>query len=136
MEYDPMISKVIAFGISREEAIERMLRALSEYYVSGIATNVRVFRQILRDSDFRAGKFDVNYLEPLRARLKLKGEKGNSERQALNERTAAIAASILQQNETVAAAEESDHAPFAHNSGASSSPSKWKRAARDESLRQ
>jgi acetyl-CoA carboxylase biotin carboxylase subunit len=135
LEYDPMISKLIAFDTSREEAIERMLRALSEYDVGGIATNVRLLRRILHDSDFRAGKFDISYLEPLLAKLKLKAEKGNSQRQISREQPAAIAASIFHQKEAVEAAEESDHASSTYDSAASS-PSKWKAAARREALRQ
>jgi acetyl-CoA carboxylase biotin carboxylase subunit len=135
LEYDPMISKLIAFDTSREEAIERMLRALSEYHVDGIATNVRLLRRILRDSDFRAGKVDISYLEALLAKLKLKAEKGNSQRQVSREQPAVIAASIFHQKEAVAAVEESDHASSTYDSAASS-PSKWKAAARREALRQ
>ena len=136
LEYDPMISKLISFDTSREAAIERMLRALCEYHVGGITTNVRLLRRILRDSDFRAGKFDISYLEPLLAKSKLKAEKGNSEHQASREQSAMIAASILHQKEQVASAKESERASFADNGDASSSPSKWKAAARSEALRQ
>jgi acetyl-CoA carboxylase biotin carboxylase subunit len=136
LEYDPMISKVIAFDTSRQEAIERMMRALSEYYIGGIATNVRLFRQILRDSDFRAGKFDNSYLEPLLAKPKLKTEKGNSERHAPRQQPAVIAASRFHRKEAVAAAKESEYASFSYNIAVSSSASKWKRAARSEALRQ
>ena len=117
-----MISKLIAFGSTRDMAIERMLRALCEYHVGGIATNVRLFRRILRDSDFRAGKVDIGYLEPLLTQFRLKAEKGNSERQALREQAAVIAASILHQRESLGAAEDSEHAPSAYNGAASSSP--------------
>jgi len=135
LEYDPMILKLIAFDTSREEAIERMLHALRAYYVGGIATNVHLLRRILRDSDFRAGKFDMSYVETLLAKFKRKAEKGNSPHQASREQPAVIAASFLHQKQAVAAAEESDHASSTHNSAASS-PSKWKAAARREALRQ
>ena len=70
-----MISKLIAFGSTRAMAIERMLRALDEYHVGGIATNVRLFRRILRYSDFRAGKVYINDLEPLLTQFRLKAER-------------------------------------------------------------
>ena len=136
LEYDPMISKLIAHGSTRDMAIERMLRALCEYHVGGIATNIRLFRRILRDSDFRAGKVDISYLEPLLTKFRLKAEKGNSERQALREQAAVIAASIFHQKEGAAAAEDSAHSSSSHNGNASDSPSKWKATARSEGLRQ
>ena len=136
LEYDPMISKLIAFGSTRDMAIERMLRALCEYHVGGIATNVRLFRRILRDSDFRAGNVDISYLEPLLTQFRLKAEKGNSERQALREQAAVIAASIFHQKETSGIAEDSERVSSSNNGNASGSPSKWKTAARNEALRQ
>ena len=67
LEYDPMLSKLVAFGATREAAIERMLRALGEYVVGGIKTNVGLFQRILRDGEFRAGRIDTGYLERLLA---------------------------------------------------------------------
>ncbi len=49
LDYDPILSKLIAYAPTRAMAIERMLRALGEYHVGGIATNVSLFRRILRD---------------------------------------------------------------------------------------
>ncbi|MES2220354.1 MAG: acetyl-CoA carboxylase biotin carboxylase subunit [Acidobacteriota bacterium] len=135
LEYDPLISKLIAFGSTRDMAIERMLRALCEYHVGGIATNVRLFRRILRDHDFRAGKVDISYLEPLLAKFRLKAEKGSSERQALREQVAVIAASIFHQKESGTAAEDSERTPFSVNGNGSEASSKWKSAARSEALR-
>ena len=137
LEYDPMISKLIAFGSTRDMAIERMLRALCEYHVGGIATNVRLFRRILRDPDFRAGKVDISYLEPLLARFRVKAEKGNSERQALREEAAVIAASIFHQREGPAASEDHDPASSSQTAAANpGTPSRWKTTARNEALRQ
>ena len=65
MDYDPMLSKLIAFAPSREMAIARMLRALDEYVIGGIRTNLDLFRRILRDSDFRAARIDTGYLDRL-----------------------------------------------------------------------
>jgi hypothetical protein len=66
----------------------------------------------------------------------LKAEKGNSERQALREQAAVIAASIFHQKEGLGAAEDSEPASSSYNGDTSGSPSKWKTAARNEALRQ
>jgi acetyl-CoA carboxylase, biotin carboxylase subunit len=65
LDYDPMLSKLVAFAETREMAIERMLRALEEYVIGGIKTNISLFRRILMDEDFRAGRIDTGYLERL-----------------------------------------------------------------------
>jgi acetyl-CoA carboxylase biotin carboxylase subunit len=67
LDYDPMLSKLVAFGETREMAIDRMLRALDEYVIGGIKTNISLFRRILMDEDFRAAKIDTGYLERLLA---------------------------------------------------------------------
>ena len=41
---------------TRDQAIDRLLRALYEYFVGGIKTNISLFRRILKDPEFRAGK--------------------------------------------------------------------------------
>lgn len=67
LEYDPMLSKLVAFAGTREMAIERMLRALEEYAIGGIKSNLALFRRILMDADFRAARIDTGYLERLLA---------------------------------------------------------------------
>ena len=63
LEYDPMLSKLVAYGENREAAIKRMLGALSGYFVGGIKTNVGLFRRILEDEAFRAAAIDTGWLE-------------------------------------------------------------------------
>jgi acetyl/propionyl-CoA carboxylase alpha subunit len=58
-----MISKLITWGATRAEAIERMERALMEYRVGGIKTNLAFHRRVLREPDFRAGKYSTAYIE-------------------------------------------------------------------------
>jgi acetyl-CoA carboxylase biotin carboxylase subunit len=67
LDYDPMLSKLVAFAETREMAIDRMLRALAEYVIGGIKTNIGLFRRILTDGDFRAARIDTGYLERLLA---------------------------------------------------------------------
>ena len=67
--YDPLISKLIAWGIDRPQAIARMRRALDEYEVVGIKTSIPFFRWMLQHDDFVAARFHTAYLdEVLRAR--------------------------------------------------------------------
>ena len=67
--YDPMISKLSVWAPDRPQAIERLRRALSEYVVRGITTNVRWLRNVLDHADFRAGKYDTNFLTRRSAEL-------------------------------------------------------------------
>ena len=62
IDYDPLISKLVAWAPSREEAIQRMLRALEEYQVEGIQTNLAFFREILDHAEFRKGNFDTGFI--------------------------------------------------------------------------
>ena len=60
--YDPMISKLCAYGRTREEAIQRMLRALQEYTVEGIITNIPFHRWALTHPRFLAGDLDTGFI--------------------------------------------------------------------------
>ena len=63
MFYDSMVSKVISHAVDRRHAIARMIRALNEYEISGVPTTIPLFRWLLEDTDFRAGRFDTTYLD-------------------------------------------------------------------------
>lgn len=60
--YDPMISKLAAWGRTRAEAIDRLRRALDEYRVGGIKTTLPFFRQVVRDEEFVEGRLDTNFI--------------------------------------------------------------------------
>jgi len=60
--YDPMISKLAAWGRTRAEAIDRLRRALDEYAVGGIKTTLPFFREIVRDEEFIAGQLDTGFI--------------------------------------------------------------------------
>ena len=66
--YDSMIAKLIAHGKDREEAISRMARALDMFIVEGIYTTIPLHRRIMQDPDFRAGRFDTQFMERFLAR--------------------------------------------------------------------
>jgi acetyl-CoA carboxylase biotin carboxylase subunit len=63
--YDPLISKLIAWGEDRPQAIARMRRALDEYDVRGIRTTVPFFQWLLRQPSFEAAAFHTSYLDEL-----------------------------------------------------------------------
>jgi len=68
MEYDPLLAKLAVWGATREQAIQRMIRALREYDVGGIRTNIGFFRQILEDEELRAGRLHTGFIEEFFAR--------------------------------------------------------------------
>jgi len=61
--YDPMIAKVITYGDSREEAIDRMERALSEFVLTGIKTNIVLHKSILKNPKFLDGSYTTQFIE-------------------------------------------------------------------------
>jgi pyruvate carboxylase subunit A len=61
--YDPMIAKLIVHGPDRIQAIDRMRRALLEYIVTGIRTNIPYHLAVLSDDDFRAGNYTTHFIE-------------------------------------------------------------------------
>ena len=120
MDYDPMLSKLVAYAPTREAAIARMLRALDEYVIGGIRTNLGLFRRILNDPDFQAARIDTGYLDRLLAQTAAKPGADDGEER---EKIAAIAAAIFEST--------SANAPTAAPQPASA----WKRAGREEGLR-
>lgn len=61
--YDSLLGKVIIYGDSRKEVIERLNRSLDEYIIEGVKTTIPFFKKILRDPDFISADFDTNFLE-------------------------------------------------------------------------
>jgi acetyl-CoA carboxylase biotin carboxylase subunit len=69
VHYDPMISKLCTWADTREAAIGRMRRALAEYHVGGIRTNLPFHRQVMRHPAFIAGEYDTGFIERHKAEL-------------------------------------------------------------------
>jgi acetyl-CoA carboxylase biotin carboxylase subunit len=63
IEYDPMLSKLIVHASDRGSAIARMKRALDEYFIGGIKSNLTLFQRILAHPDFVAAKMDTGFLD-------------------------------------------------------------------------
>lgn len=62
MEYDPLISKLVVWGEDRDQALRRMLRALEEYHLLGIQTNISYLRRIIMHEDFQSGDYDTLFI--------------------------------------------------------------------------
>jgi acetyl-CoA carboxylase biotin carboxylase subunit len=63
--YDSMIAKLIAYGRDREEALARMRRALDEFVIEGIQSNIALHRRILDHPDFQKGPVSTRFLDRL-----------------------------------------------------------------------
>jgi propionyl-CoA carboxylase alpha chain len=61
--YDPMIAKLIVWGSTREEAIERMISAIDDYQISGLHTTLDFGKYVLKHEAFRSGNFDTNFVK-------------------------------------------------------------------------
>lgn len=118
LEYDPLLAKLVAYGASRSEAIARLKRALQEYSVGGVKTNLALFRRIADDPDFLAGGTDTGYLSRLKFPISQAGDD--------DQEIAAIAAAIWQ----TLGARNPKSAACGPNT-----PSAWKQTARSEVLR-
>ncbi|HEY3835246.1 MAG TPA: acetyl-CoA carboxylase biotin carboxylase subunit [Bryobacteraceae bacterium] len=63
LDYDPMLAKLVVWASTRDNAIARMRRAIGEYRVSGIRTNLAFFDRLLADADFAQGALDTAFLD-------------------------------------------------------------------------
>jgi acetyl-CoA carboxylase, biotin carboxylase subunit len=63
LDYDPLLAKLIAYGENRSQVLARLHRALGEYSIGGIQTNLPLFRRILGDPAFQAGRVDTGFLD-------------------------------------------------------------------------
>lgn len=119
LEYDPLLSKLIAWGEDRAQSLARMRRALDEYQLGGVRHNLGFFRRVFADSEFIAGHTDTGYVARLLAK-----KPSPAEDDATWETAASAAAALIVANETATAEPLPDAtAGFA-----------WARAARLEGL--
>jgi len=72
--YDPMIAKLIAYGKDREEAIERMIRAIDEYDITGIKTTLAFGKFVMQHNAFKGGNFDTHFVSKYFSAESLKNE--------------------------------------------------------------
>ncbi len=83
IQYDPMLSKLITYGKTRNEAMQTMLEAIAEYDVEGVSTTLPFGKFVFEHEAFRSGNFDTNFVKKYYSEEKL---------QAINEEEAKIAA--------------------------------------------
>ena len=123
--YDALISKLIAWGGDRAEAIARMQRALREYEVGGIRTTIEFFRWMLAQREFVTADFHTGYLDEL-----LQQRRGTP--------FSAVDLSLLEVAAVAAAIHATSQRSLANPAGAearSASPTAWTRQARLEGVR-
>jgi len=128
IDYDPLLAKLIGYGTNREQAIARLARALDEYFVGGIKTNISLFRRILRDADFRAARLDTGFLDRM-----LKRNEANPDDSNATE-VAAIAAGVFATLSSTASGAGNSAAVSGSTGSAEKAASNWKGASRTEAL--
>ncbi|MGH9584042.1 MAG: acetyl-CoA carboxylase biotin carboxylase subunit, partial [Bryobacteraceae bacterium] len=117
LEYDPLLAKLSVWGENRTAAIQRMRRAVSEYRVLGIATNLPLFGKLMSDQRFVAGDLDTSFLSDFMRRVPPKPKD-----------TEALIGAIL-------AAANTSPLPAGRGSDAQPSREHWRRQARAGLLR-
>ncbi len=63
LEYDPLLAKLVVWAATRDTTLARLARALDEYYISGIKTNLSFFRRLTDSPEFRSGDIDTGFLD-------------------------------------------------------------------------
>jgi acetyl-CoA carboxylase biotin carboxylase subunit len=116
IDYDPMLGKLIVSGRDREEAIDRLTRALDEYEITGVETTLPLFRELVRETDFRTGRFHAQWLDEWLASPRLPAREATAEETLL-------AAVCLSLDDGRAAPEPAHHR------------TRWRETARAEGLR-
>jgi len=99
VHYDPLISKLVCWSDTRQSAINRMLRALSEYIIGGLITNISFLKIIIDHPSFRKGDININFLND-QFMSSLKNFENNKEMKEI-EKTAAIFAAVVKSNSSV-----------------------------------
>jgi acetyl-CoA carboxylase, biotin carboxylase subunit len=129
IDYDPLLEKLIGYGTDREQATARLSRALDEYFVGGIKTNISLFRRILQQPDFHSAKLDTGFLDRM---LKSTADKKTSDTSKSTD-VAAIAAGIFAViGSSTTATNHSGNGGLTANDNTKST---WKTVGRRESLR-
>jgi propionyl-CoA carboxylase alpha chain len=72
--YDPMLAKLITYGKTREEAIQRMLQAIEEYEIKGVSTTLPFGKFVFEHEAFRSGNFDTHFVKKYYSAEKLESQ--------------------------------------------------------------
>jgi acetyl-CoA carboxylase biotin carboxylase subunit len=92
--YDPLVSKLTVWAPTRAQAVERMRRALGEYVVTGIRTNLAFHDRLMAHPEFIAGRYDTGFIEAHRAELLGYAIPSDEEREPLSVAVALAAAGL------------------------------------------
>ena len=122
--YDPMISKLAAWGRTRTEAVDRLRRALDEYAVGGIKTTLPFFREIVRDEEFIAGRLDTGFIPRFNERCRERGHSANDTQASRLQADIAIIAAAVAYDQSQR--QSTNHQPR--------QVSKWKTAGRASTM--
>ena len=121
MDYDPLLAKLVVYANTRQAALSRLRRAISESHVGGIASNLPFFHSILRDPEFCSGEIHTGFLDGWLQRRSAGGDEVDAE----------VVAAIA------AVAQAAKSAPARLNGGPKpdASRSQWLLSGRNELLR-
>jgi acetyl-CoA carboxylase biotin carboxylase subunit len=122
--YDPMVAKLVTWGLDRQEAIDRMRRALSEFVVKGIKTSIPFHQKLLRHPKFLEGHYDTGFIDEHMA-----GGKGEPEEAGEERRVAMMLAAIAAYRRDKLRAERAGAEP------ANTATSEWKSFGRRSQMR-
>jgi acetyl-CoA carboxylase biotin carboxylase subunit len=127
--YDPMLAKLIVWGVDREQAVTRMRRALVDLIIQGVETSRDFHIRVMDDDEFRRGAIDIQWLERRLASI--------LERPPSNEslRVAAIAGALLAERERLARSTPVLPRRAVITGPGGAADDGWKQAARVEGLR-
>jgi acetyl-CoA carboxylase biotin carboxylase subunit len=112
IDYDPLLAKLVVWAETRGDAVRRMRRAISEYHVSGITTNLGLFSRIMNDHAFQSGDLHTGFLDQL-------SNEAGSEPESRTSVVAMLASAFG----------ALDHS-HSHETGSASSASLWRAAGR------
>jgi len=126
IEYDPLLAKLIGHGSDRKQASARLVRALNEYFVGGIKTNIPLFRRVLNDEEFQQGRVDTGFLDRLLSRAH---DQPTDNRAA---EIAAIAAGLFAVLDPTTVAQT--NGSLGGSPGTAAAASNWKKTGRSEAL--
>lgn len=129
IHYDPLISKLAAWGRNRTEAIDRLRRALDEYQLSGIKTNLAFFREIVRDEEFIAGKLDTGFIARFNQRREAEQRSVSTQAQQIERRDLALIAGAIHYAKLQRKAS-------VHRQPAGQGKNRWKMSGRTALIRQ
>jgi acetyl-CoA carboxylase, biotin carboxylase subunit len=129
MDYDPLLSKLIAWGNSREEAIARLRRALDEFSIAGIKSNAGLFRRILAEPDFLRAEMHTKWLDELLHRAPGNSTQADTASDIESAADAAAIAAAIWSANRQGRGDSSASAP-----PTSEQPSRWKSEGRRQQL--